>query len=130
VDFYAAAAGGRPAVGGEEFTRLYFGGSADDPTGAKTLGAEGQSWMERAIASRMPEAEFKAEADRRGARMLDLPLIRYAQASFYGAPVFLATQVASSGGKTRLVRYAVVFQDHALGVTGFALHIADDAIRK
>jgi hypothetical protein len=130
VEFYAAASGGRQPVGGEEFTRLYFGGSADDPTGAKELGAEGQSWMERAIASRMPEAEFKAEADRRGARMLNLPLIRYAQASFYGAPVFLATQVASAGGKTRAVRYAVVFQDQTMGVTGFALHIADEAIRK
>ena len=68
--------GGHPPVGGEEFTRLSFGGSAGDPTGAKALGAESQKWMERAIASGTPEAEFKAEADRRGARMLNLPLIR------------------------------------------------------
>jgi hypothetical protein len=130
VDFYAATAAGRPPLGGEEFTRMYFGGSADDPTGARALSAGTEAWLKRAVAAGTPPAELEAEAGRRASRMMSLPLLRYGETTLFGAPAFLALQTAVSDGTTHAVRYVVVFQDHALGRTGFEYHVAAEAIRR
>ena len=130
VDFHAAAAAGRPPVSGEEFTRLYFGGSAGDPTGSSAMATQLQDWFRKAVAAQMPEAEMQAEYNRRALRMRSLPLVRYAEASLYGSPQFIALETAAAEGATHVVRYVVVFQDHSLGGTGLEYHVAADAIRK
>lgn len=128
VDFYAAA--GRPPVNGLEFSRLYFGGSAGDPSGGNAMYEQLQAWLKQAVAAGMPPAEAGAEYERRVERMKSLPLQRYGQAALYGEPSFVALEVAAAQGKTQVVRHMVIFQDHALGRTGFEYHIAPDAIRK
>ncbi|HEX6363227.1 MAG TPA: hypothetical protein VFZ93_09745, partial [Albitalea sp.] len=130
VDFHAAAAPDRPPVDAKEFTRLYFGGSANDPTGANAMNDQLRAWAQQAVAARMPEAEMQAEYNRRVARMTSLPLARYGDASLYGNPSFIALEVASAEGATQVTRYVVVFQDHALGRTGLEYHVAPDAIRR
>ncbi len=130
VDFYAAAAASRPPVNAEEFTRLYFGGSASDPTGAGAANAQLNVWLKQAMAAGMPQAEMEAEYKQRVQRMRSLPLARYAEATLYGAPAFIATEVAAAEGTTRALRYVAVFQDHALGRTGFEVQGAADTPRK
>ena len=73
---------------------------------------------------------MQAEYGRRAERMMSLPLLRYAEAALYGAPVFIANEVVSSDGATRAVRYVVVFEDQSLGRTGFECHVAAEAIRR
>ena len=130
VDFYAAAAAGRPPVNGQEFTRLYFGGSPSDPTGADAMNGQLQAWLKQAVAAGMPPNEMEAEYVKRVERMRTLPLVRYAEATLYGDPVFIALDVAGSEGVPRVARYVVVFKDHSLGRTGFEYHVAADTIRK
>lgn len=130
VDFYAARASGRSPVGGEEFTRLYFSGSAGDPTGAKALSAENEAWFKQALAANMPDEKIRAEAERQALRILSLPLVRYAEPTVYGAPVFIALDVSAVEGRPRAARYIVVFEDHSLGRTGFEYHLPADAIRR
>ena len=127
VDHYAAAAAGRPPIGAQEFTRAYLGGTASDPSSAQAMNDETQAWYRQAVTSGMPEDELQAEISRRLRRMLTLPLQRYAEATLYGEPVFIATAVAAAAGKTQVVRYVVVFQDHSLGRTGFEYYVAADA---
>jgi hypothetical protein len=129
VDHYASSAAGRPPIGAQEFSRLYFGGTASDPSGANAISEEMQAWFRQAVVSGMSEAEMQPEVSRRVRRMMDMPMLRYADGALYGEPVFIATDVAEVAGKTRVVRYVVVFQDHSLGRTGFEYHTAD-ATRK
>jgi predicted nucleic acid-binding Zn-ribbon protein len=128
LDFYTAKAQ-RPPLPGAEFTRMYFGGSSDDPTGAKRLAAETQAWMERMLKANKASSEIEAEGDRRAGLMIDLPLIRYADAELYGAPSYVALEETSSEGMKKAARYVVVFEDHTLGRTGFEVHVAPEAQR-
>jgi hypothetical protein len=130
VDFYAAAAAGRPPLGGVEFSRLYFGGSADDPSGGNAMFAQLQARLKQAVVAGMPPAEAGAEYERDVQRMKELPLVRYREAALYGDPAFIALEVAASQGTTRALRYVAVFQDHALGRTGFEVQGAADTPRK
>jgi hypothetical protein len=130
VDHYAAAAAGRPPVGAQEFTRLYFGGTASDPSGAEAMSEALQAWYRQAAVAGTPPAEVQVEFARRVRLLLSLPLKRYAEATLYGDPVFIALEVAAVAGKTQVVRHVVVFQDHSLGRTGFEYHVAADAPRK
>jgi hypothetical protein len=98
---------------------LYFGGTPSDPTGADAMNAQNQAWLKQAMAAGMPQLEMEAEYVRRIERLRTLPLFRYADATLYGDPVFIALDVAASEGATRVARYVVVFQDHSLGRTGF-----------
>jgi hypothetical protein len=129
IDFYAAASSDHRSVSGEEFTRLYFGGSPEDPTGAKAIGAETEAWVRSAVASRTADAEIQAEAERRAARMLNLPLIRYAEAAIYGSPAFIALEVARTSASARAPRYVVVFKDNSLARTGFEIHLGNSVSR-
>jgi hypothetical protein len=122
VAFYAKSASGRPPAAGEEFTRLYFGGGPGDPSGVKAQSVDYEAWIKKAMASGMKSGDFQAEADRRGAVLMNLPLTRYAEPAIYGTPTFIATEVTSSGGATRAVCWVVVFDDHTLGRTGFEVH--------
>jgi hypothetical protein len=128
LDFYTSKAG-RPSMPGEEFTRMYFGGSPADPSGAKRLGAETQAWMEQIMKAHKPDAEVQAEADRRTGRMMDLPLIRYADTELFGTPSYVALEETSSEGMKRATRYVVVFEDRGLGRTAFEVHVAPEAQR-
>jgi hypothetical protein len=128
LDFYAAKAS-RPAVPGNEFTRLYFGGSPDDPTGIKRMGAETQTLLQEMIKANKPSTEIQAVADQRAGLELDLPLMRYQDAVLYGSVSFVALEEASSGGAKRATRYVAVFEDHTLGRTGFELHVPPEAKR-
>jgi hypothetical protein len=131
VDHYAAAAAaGRPPVNAEEFTGLYFGGTASDPTSSNAASEELQAWFQQAAVSGRPEAEVQAEIGRRVRQMLSRPGIRYADGNLYGEPVFIATAVTAAADKTQVVRYVVVFQDHSLGRTGFEYHTAAVVTRK
>lgn len=123
IDFYATAAG-RSAVNGEEFTRLYLGGSPSDPNGARRLGAETEAWFKAAIEQRRSEKEIQAESDRRAALTLNLPLVRYADTAVYGSSVHVAFDAPSADGSPIRVRYVTIFQDNGLGRTGFELHMA------
>jgi hypothetical protein len=122
VEFYTKA-GGRAAVTGEELTHLYFGGSPDDPNGARRFAAETEAWAKEVLQGRRPEAEVRAQFQQRAARMTDLPLIRYADQEIYGAPTFIAFDPPSSDGAPRAIRYVAVFTDLALGRAGFELHV-------
>ena len=130
VDHYAAAGGGRPPINAEEFSRLYFGGTASDPSGSDALSAELQEWFRKAALSGRPSAEVEAELRVRARQLFDLPLVRYANGDLYGDPVFIATAVPAAADKTQVVRYVVVFQDHSLGLTGFEYHTAAVVTRK
>jgi hypothetical protein len=114
---------------GEEFSRMYFGGSPADPSGAKRLGAETQAWMEQIIKAHKLTAEVQAEADRRTGRIMDLPLIRYADAELFGTPSYVALEETSSEGTKTATRYVVVFEDRALGRTAFEVHVAPEVQR-
>ncbi len=121
--FYAAL-GRRPAVDGPEFSRLYFGGSSRDPSGAERLQAELESWVKQAIQQGRPPAQMEAEMNRVAARQRDLPLVRYADAGLFGSPTFVALDASEAGGQAHVARYVVVFEDKALGKTGFVIHVA------
>jgi hypothetical protein len=125
VDHYAAAAAaGRAPTNAQEFTRLYFGGTASDPTSSNAANEEFQAWFRQAIAAGKPEAEWQAEMAQRVRQMMNRPMLRYADATLYGEPVFIALAVTAAPDKAQRVRYVVVFQDHALGRTGFEYHTA------
>jgi hypothetical protein len=130
VDHYSAAAAGRPPTNAQEFTRLYFGGTASDPTSSNAANEEFQAWFRQAIAAGKPEAEWQAEMARRVRQMMNRPMLRYADGTLYGDPVFIATAVGAAADNTQAVRYVVVFQDHALGRTGFEYHTAAVVTRK
>jgi hypothetical protein len=120
--FYQSAAG-NPALGGEEFTRMYLGGSPSDPNGARRLGAETEAWFKDALKSGRPQAELEGEMTRRAAQMADLPLVRYADTSLYGSPVFVAFGAPAPEGAPTQLKYVAIFEDRALGRTGFELHL-------
>ena len=115
---------GRAPTNAQEFTRLYFGGTASDPTSSNAANEEFQAWFRQAIAAGKPEAEWQAEMGRRVRQMMNRPMLRYADGNLYGDPVFIATAVSAAADNTQAVRYVVVFQDHALGRTGFEYHTA------
>ena len=123
ADFYANAASGRKAVGVEEFSRLYFRASADDPTGAKTVMADQGAWFKRVIESGRQPVE--ADMERQQQAMLNLPGLRYSDATLYGSPVFVASTLDSSGGVARATRYVAIFQDLGLGRTGIEIYQND-----
>jgi hypothetical protein len=129
IDHFAAAAG-RPPIGGPEFTRLYLGGTASDASGSNIRSEELQTWYRQAAVANMPAEDMQAELARRVRRIMSPPMLRYADGALYGEPVFIATAVAEAAGKSQIVRYVVVFQDHSLGRTGFEYYIAADAARK
>ncbi len=122
VAFYVGAAG-RPAVGGEELSRLYFGGSPDNPSGAKHQAAAAEAWFKEAAQARRPDREIQAEIRHRAARTNDLPLVRYADAALYGAPVFVAFEDPPAAAPPTGARFVAVFEDRSLGRTGFELHL-------
>jgi len=122
VDFYRSRSG-RPALQAEEFTRLYFGGTPQDPTGGKRLSAEAEASFQRSVRAGKPPAEIRAEMDRHAARMLSLPMARYIDTEIYGSPRFVALEDASAAkGSGRMIRYVAVFEDRPLGKTGFEVH--------
>ena len=106
ADFYANAASGRKAVGVEEFSRLYFRASADDPTGAKAVMADQGAWFKRVIESGRQPVE--ADMERQQQAMLNLPGLRYSDATLSGSPVFVASTLDSSGGVARATRYVAI----------------------
>jgi len=120
LQFYQKAAG-RSAIGGEEFSRMYLGGSPGDPSGARRLSAEMEAWAKDALKSGRPPAELEAEMIRRSAQMTALPLVRYADTGLYGSPVFIAFAAPAPDGAPIQVRYVAIFEDHAVGKTGFEL---------
>jgi hypothetical protein len=128
VDFYEKASG-RQSVSGEEFTRLYFGGSADDPTAVRAFSAETEAWLRNAAASHTTDAEIQAESELRAVRVLNLPLVRYAEPSIYGSPAFIALEVVGTSSAARASRYVVVFKDNTLARTGFEIHLRDNVSR-
>ncbi len=125
LDFYRSRTG-HPALQSDEFTRLFFGGTPQDPTGAKRLAAESEASLKRAIQAGKPEAEIRAQMDRFAARMLSLPQGRYLDPELYGSPSFVALEDASPAGTGRGIRYVAVFEDRALGKTGFEVHAGTD----
>jgi hypothetical protein len=122
LQFYQKAAG-RSAIGGEEFSRMYLGGSPGDPSGASRFASDTEAWFKDAIKSGRPPADLEAEMSRRGAQLAELPLVRYADTGLYGSPVFIAFGAPASDGAPTQVRYVAVFEDRALGRTGFELHL-------
>jgi hypothetical protein len=126
LDFYTSASGRQP-LGGEEFSRAYFGATPADPTGAKHFAAGLEAWFKQAAEAKRPMAEIEAEANRRTARMANLPLIRYADADLYGTPRFVALEEISSNSEKRAARFVAVFEDRALGRVGFEIHFVPDA---
>ncbi len=109
---------------GHEFSRLYFGGSPADPSGAGRLQSEFDSWVKQAMQQRRPAAEMEVEMTRAAARQQDLPLVRYGDTRLFGSPTFVALESSESGGQARVTRYVVVFEDVALGKTGVVIHVA------
>ena len=122
AEFYAALAR-RPAVDGHEFSRLYFGGSPADPSGAGRIQSEFDAWVRQAMQQQRPAAEMEAEMTRAAARQQDLPLVRYADTRLFGSPTFVALESSEAGGQAQVTRYAVVFEDIALGKTGVVIHV-------
>ena len=119
VDFYRSRSG-RPALQADEFTRAYFGGTPQDPTGAKRLASESEASLKRAVQAGKPEAEIRVEMEKYAARMQSLPQARYMDSEVYGAPAFVALEDSIPAGRT--IRYIAVFEDRALGKTGFEVY--------
>jgi hypothetical protein len=130
VDFYAAIARGSRPLGGGEFTRTYFGGTPDDPSGMRAQSTEMQEWFQRALASGKPTEEVQAESDRRGRLLANLPLVRYGDGTVYGTPVFIATEISKAKGSTQALRYVAVFQDLSTERTGFDIYVPVEPARK
>jgi hypothetical protein len=130
LEFYTAAAPGHPPVDVREFSRLYFGGSANDPSGMDTLNAQASVWLQKAMASNTPQADIEAEYKRRMQLATSLPMVLYGEQTLFGEPAFIALDVAGSGGAARVARYLVVFQDLALGRTGVEVHVPPASLRK
>ncbi len=122
LDFYTSKAG-RPAMTGEDFTRTYLGGSSADPTGAQRISADLEAWFKQATASGKSESEIRAGIERRTARVENLPLVRYADQQLYGSPSFVAIEETGSADSRKVVRFVAIFQDLALGRTGFEVHV-------
>lgn len=120
--FFESAAG-RPALGGEEFSRLYLGGSPGDPSGSERLGRELEAWVRDAVKAGRSPADLEKEMTRRTAQAGELPLVRYADASLFASPVFVAFGAPPSGDAPVGIGYVAVFEDRALGKTGFELHV-------
>jgi len=121
LDFYRSRSG-RRALQAQEFSRVYFGGTPQDPTGGKRLAAESEASFQRAVRAGKPPAEIRAEMDRHAARMLSLPMARYIDTEIYGSPSFIALEDARPAAASRTIRYVAVFEDRALGKTGFEVH--------
>jgi len=121
LDFYKSRSG-RPALRSDEFSRLYFGSTPADPTGAKRLASEFESFFREAMQSGKPEAQIKAERDKRAARMQNLPAIRYQDYDLYSSPSFVALEDARPAGTQRPIRYVAVFEDRAVGKTVFEVY--------
>lgn len=119
VDFYRSRSG-RPALGADEFTRAYLGGTPQDPTGAKRIALESEASLKRAVQAGKLEAEIRLEMEKYAALMQSLPQARYMDSEVYGAPTFVALEDSAPAGKT--IRYVAVFEDRALGKTGFEVH--------
>ncbi len=119
VDFYRSRSG-RPALQADEFTRTYFGGTPQDPTGAKRLASESEASLKRAVQAGKPEAEVRAEMEKYAALMQSLPQARYMDPEVYGAPTFVALEDSIPAGRT--IRYVAIFEDRALGKTGFEMY--------
>jgi hypothetical protein len=123
VDFYSSRSG-RPALQADEFTRAYFGGTPQDPTGAKRLVSESEAALKRAVQAGKQETEIRAEMEKYAARMQSLPHARYMDPELYGSPSFVALEDAVPAGRT--TRYVSIFEDRALGKTGFEVHGTTD----
>jgi hypothetical protein len=123
LEFYSSRAA-RPAVDAGEFSRLYFGGSKEDPTGSNRLSKEIQEWFVQASAAGRPQTEIRAEIERRQAHMLNLPGVRYMDSSIYGQTRFLALEEKTFREGKTAARYVAVFRDEALGRTGFEVFAA------
>jgi hypothetical protein len=121
VEFHVRAAG-RPALGGEEFSRAYFGGSPGDPSGALRLATDNDAWLRQTGRSGLSVGDIEAELERRTALMTNLPLVRYADPQLYGSLTFVALQEPPVEGSAGPVRFVVVFTDRALRRTGFEIH--------
>ena len=119
---YFAGIGHRPAADGAEFSRAYFGASPSDPTGSARLQADLEAWIKQAAQQGRSSEALEAEVNRVTAEAKDLPLVRYGDTALFGSPLFVALGVAENGGKPRVDRYVVVFEDLALGKTGFVIH--------
>ena len=122
VQFYQKAAGRTP-MSGEDFSRAYLGGSPRDPSGSERLGRETEAWIKDAMKTGQPPADLEKEMNRRAAQLGDLPLVRYADAAIYQAPVFIGFDAPASDGTPVRGRFVAIFQDRTLGGTGFALHL-------
>jgi hypothetical protein len=123
LDFFGSKAG-HPAVDAGEFTRLYFGGSREDPLGSNRLSKDMQEWFAQASAANTSEAEIRSEMERRQAQMLNLPGVRYMDSHVYGQPRFLALEEKPLGEGKSAARYVAVFRDEALNRTGFEVYVA------
>jgi hypothetical protein len=130
VEFYTAAAPKHPPVDAREFSRLYFGGSANDPSGMDTLNAQAEAWLVKAMASNTPQADIDAEFKQRMQRATSLPMVLYGEPALFGDPAFITIEAAGSGNAARVARYIVVFQDLALGRTGLEYHVPPESLRK
>jgi hypothetical protein len=130
LEFYTAAAPGHPPVDAREFSRLYFGGSANDPSGMDTLNAQASAWLLKATTSNTPQAEIEAEYKRRMQLATSLPMVLYGKPALFGDPAFIAVEIARSGDAARVARYVVVFQDLALGRASFEYHVPSASLRK
>jgi hypothetical protein len=120
VEFYVRAVG-RPALTGEEFSRVYFGGSSDDPSGALRLAMDNDSWLRQTVQSGLSVGDIEAELERRTAIMANLPLVRYADQQLYDSPTFIPLREAAADGAARPVPFVVVFADRAFERTGFEI---------
>jgi hypothetical protein len=109
---------------------LYFGGSANDPSGMDTLNAQASAWLSKAMASNTPQAEIEAQYKQHTQLATSLPMVLYGEPALFGDPAFIAVEVAGSGGAARVARYVVVFQDLALGRTSFEYHVPPASLRK
>jgi hypothetical protein len=122
VQFYQKTAGRTP-MSGEDFSRAYLGASPGDPSGGQRLEKETEAWARNALQSGRPPAELEAGMIRRMAQLRDVPLVRYADAAIYQAPVFIGFDAPASDGTPVRGRYVAIFEDRSLGRTGFALHL-------
>ncbi|HEY3068413.1 MAG TPA: HEAT repeat domain-containing protein [Methylomirabilota bacterium] len=125
VRFYAGRAT-RPAMSATEFEQALAMASARNTKDQQAMMAQANEMMkkmeEMQKAGRSPQ-EMAAELQKLAPKQAATPrdAIRpYSRTELYGSPRFL---LLSKPEDTRALRYAVVFQDLALGKTGIVLHM-------